>query len=72
MSMPASACARTTSTTDSVRQEAASSYGLPSSIARQNSISLGGRIKLPTWVVRMRSVLCGMLFFLLVGRISEA
>src|SRR6516165_4506955 len=63
MSMLTSACWRTTSTTDWVRQasNAASSYGLPSSINRQNSISLGGLIKLPTWVVRMRSVLCGML-----------
>src|SRR5437762_7492566 len=69
MSMPTSACWRTTSMTDSVRQasNAVSSYGLPSSIDRQNSISFGGRIRLPTWVVRMRSVLCGTGGFLIVG-----
>src|SRR6266516_1249625 len=63
MSMPASACWRTTVSIDSLRQfwYALWSYGSRSSILCRNSTSCGGRTRLPTWVVRMRLALDAIL-----------
>src|SRR5215831_1502512 len=57
--MPAAVCLRTTSTTASRTSlaQASRSYGWPRSCARRNGIRASGRDRLPTWVVRIRSVL---------------
>src|SRR3990172_9492381 len=56
MSTPAPACWRTTSPTESFRQarQAPPSTGCSASVFFRNSTSAGGRIRLPTWVARMR------------------
>src|SRR6185437_10449436 len=61
-SMPASPCRRTTSATERFRHawKPASSYGLPLCCAPRKSCKSAGRIRLPTWVVRMRFVECFM------------
>src|SRR3954447_8403829 len=60
MSIPASAWLRTTSITDrrSTRSYPAWSNGPPSRRASRMRRNSGGRTRLPTCVVRMRSVLC--------------
>src|SRR3954447_291165 len=60
MSIPASAWLRTTSITDrrSTRSYSAWSNGPPSRRASRMRRNSGGRTRLPTCVVRMRSVLC--------------
>src|SRR5262245_24322272 len=59
MSMPSSTCLRTTSPTASCKRRAcaASSTGLPCCLASITASTSGGRGRLPTWVVRMRSLL---------------
>src|SRR5215472_5809416 len=59
ISMPRSICLRTTSATAARRRAAwvFSSMGLPSSLARTTSSRSAGRGRLPTWVVRTRSML---------------
>src|SRR6516164_7475601 len=59
MSTPVATCCATTSATASSdwASKAAASTGRPSSLAKIRSSSDLGRAKLPTWVVRMRSVL---------------
>src|SRR4029077_10373243 len=58
-SMPSSICLRTISPTAAESRAACafSSMGLPSSLACTSASSSTGRGRLPTWVVRMRSVL---------------
>src|SRR5947208_1065777 len=58
-SSPASACLRTTSATAArtCPPKAPRSYGRPCSFSRMVSNSSLGRARLPTWVVRIRSVL---------------
>ena len=62
MSMPSSACRRTTSATAwrTRASKAAASYGWPLARAAIMSKRSGGRARLPTWVVRIRSVLSFM------------
>src|SRR5947209_3386701 len=57
--MPAATCFSTISRTASERHasKAACSNGRPVSRASRNSSRSGGRGRLPTWVVRIRSVL---------------
>src|SRR5262249_53171493 len=57
--MPARAWPRTASATAScTRADSSASFtGCPASRARSNAFTLSGRGMLPTWVVRMRSVL---------------
>src|SRR6516165_9083182 len=59
MSTPAVTCLATTSATAASdwASKATASTGRPSSLAKIRSSSDLGRGKLPTWVVRMRSVL---------------
>src|SRR5262249_53635742 len=59
ISMPRSICLRTTSATAARRRAAwvFASMGLPSSLARTTSSRSAGRGRLPTWGVRIRSML---------------
>src|SRR3954467_14864744 len=62
MSMPLSTCCLTRSLTASAisRSSASASYGRSNSRSFMMSSSECGLARLPTWVVRMRSVLCFM------------
>src|SRR4051794_37827336 len=58
-SMPSASCRRTTSDTESLipRASAARSCSRPASLAYSKGAIPGGRGRLPTWVVRIRSSL---------------
>ena len=60
--MPTSVCLRTTSATDSSTRAASSASSMASPVerARSSALMLSGRTRLPTCVVRMRSVLVFM------------